>query len=65
MMHLLTASKKFVVKRVPKNIDVDVDISLKDKKKFFIKFDFLCPYLNNKSLFNLFIHIEDGYSSDM
>jgi hypothetical protein len=38
------------------------------KKKieiFFIKFDFLCPYLNNKSLFNLFIHIEDGYSSDM
>ena len=37
---------------------------VKETKKFFIKFDFLCPYLNNKSLFNLFIHIEDVYSGD-
>ena len=37
---------------------------LSKKQKNFFKFDFLCPYLNNKSLFNLFIHIEDGYSGD-
>jgi len=41
------------------------DKAKKTKKMFFIKFDFFYPYLNNKSLFNLYLHIEDGYSSDL
>ena len=45
-------------------MDVEGYISLKDKKNFLLNLIFLCPYLNNKSLFNLFIHIEDGYSGN-